>query len=101
MFGGKGITVKDWLMDNHELELMRVRRINYKNNNGTLINLFNPLGQVLIFDRPAYAVFTQEPMTVEPERVASLGGYIAYLRKYFRTTPVQTEACQKLTGVGI
>jgi len=101
MFGGRGITVKDWLMDNMELELYRVKRINYKNNNGTLIPLFNPFGQILIFDKSAYSVFTQEPMTVKVQRKEEIGAWITYIRKYFRTTPVQTEACEKLIGVNL
>jgi len=98
MFGGKGISVKNWLMDNHELGLLRTKRVNYKNNNGTLINLFNPAGQVMIFDKAAYSVFTQEPMTTEVSRVPSIGGYVAYMRKKFKTTPVQPEAAQKIVG---
>jgi len=101
MFGGQGIKVSEWLSDNHQLELTRVKRINYKNNNGTLINLFNPTGQVLIFEKEAYSVFTQNPMTTEVVRKPEIGGWVAYMRKKFKTTPVQTEACQKLIGINL
>jgi len=42
-----GMTVEQWLAQ-HGLKVIIVDRINYKNNNGTLINLFNPDGQVLV-----------------------------------------------------
>jgi len=40
-------------------------------------------------------------MTVETERDIKIGGWVAYFRKFFRTTPVQPESCQKLIGTVI
>lgn len=94
-----GMKVEDWLNE-FGLTPMRVRNINYKNNAGTLINLFSPVGNTLIFDKRAYSVFTQEPMTGDVENDVKIGATVAYLRKYFRTTPVQTEAAYRISGVG-
>ena len=98
MFSGQ--TVEQWLGE-LGLRPIIVDRINYKNNNGTLINLFNPDGQVLIIDSKAYSVFTQEQMTVEMERDIKIGGWVAYFRKFFRTTPVQPESAARLIGTVI
>lgn len=94
-----GQTVTDWLNEMGLTPVM-VKNVNYKNNNGTLINLFSPTGNVMIFDKRAYSVFTQEDMTGETERDIKIGAIVAYLRKYFRTTPVQPESAYRISGTG-
>lgn len=96
-----GLTVKGWLEEVGVPNVQMVKRINYKNNNGTLIPLFNPTGNCLLLDTRGYAVFTQEGMTGEVERDIKIGAHVAYLRKYFRTTPVQPEAAYLINGIGI
>jgi len=92
---------KDYIKEVWDMELVRTKKVSYKDKDGNAVVLFTPVDEILVFDKPAYAVFSQRATSIELERVGSRGVDLAYMRKFFKTKAVQTDAAYVIDGTVI
>ena len=95
-----GRSASQYLSERYNLTPIIVNWVGYDDRSGNEVQLFNPVGSILILDSRFYAIFAQKSATVEVDRNVSRGINFAFFRKFFKTTIADAEAAFVYNTVG-
>lgn len=78
--------LKQYMIDQFGLEIVKYNKITYKKDDGTIVDLFNPNKNLVIGDFAGSTVFAQLPMRTEAYRDVESGVNYALMRKFFKSS---------------